>query len=439
MPTLSIIGGGAAGMCAAIRARQIQKEKFPNSNLRITIYERNPRLGIKIRISGGGKCNITHEGDMMAVLREGFQLSNEKNFLKPSFFHLSNTQVLNWLHERHVETYTRDNGRVFPVSGRAEDVLEVFETLLQENEIEVLTFSRVLDLKPKEQGFSLIVEIKAFVKEVFSDSVIISTGGVSYSKTGTTGDGIKFAKKMGHKIENPLAALAPIYFHEKPKKDWVGVSLRDVTLFARNSSNEIPKIRGDVLITHIGISGPACLSISRHVAENITANHTEKNSNPFPIEMCVDFLPEKNEQDLQLSLIEYGQRNSTQLVKTLIGTLIPNALVEDFFLQSENQLDQKWNSLQKEKRKSIASILKSFKLGRVLEVPIEKGEVSAGGVSLKDVNPKTMQSRLIQNLYFAGEVLDVAGEVGGFNLQAAYSTGWVSGEHAALQMLQSKG
>jgi predicted Rossmann fold flavoprotein len=244
------------------------------------------------------------------------------------------------------------------------------------------------------------------------------------------------AKKLGHHIQEPLAALAPIYFEKKPKHDWIGVSLRSVGLIARTSNSTL-KASGDVLITHLGISGPACLSLSRSVAElihsmnqNSALTAAEKITNIF-----IDFMESKSAEEIEHSFLNYANQFSTQQVKTHISTLLPNAFIEDFFSQASAPLDIKWNVLSKPGRKKIVAVLKSFLLGSVREVPIEKGEVSAGGVSLKEVDSKTMRSRIVKNLFFAGEILDIAGEVGGFNLQAAYSTGWVAGEHAALQLL----
>lgn len=399
----------------------LRKHQIADDAFRIAIAERNSRLGIKIRISGGGKCNITHAGAMIEVLSKGFLRQSEQRFLKPSFFELSNNAVLSWLHSKGVQTLTRENGRIFPRSGKADDVLCVFETLLSEHSIEVLLNTHVQNVRKENSVF--VADIGG--AQLRSEHLLIATGGVSYPKTGTTGDGLRFAKMFGHTIVNPISALAPIYFTQKPPSDLVGISLRHVELIAESSTRKLTR-RGDVLITHLGISGPACLSISREVAEALTAE---------PVSLFVDFFPDDSPEALERQFISFQTARACQFVRTFFEERLPNAIVPTLFAQACVPLEQKWNCLPKPMRRSLTAISKKYFLGDVQDVPIERGEVSAGGVALHEVNPKTMRSRLVLNLYFAGEVLDVAGEVGGFNLQAAYSTGWVAGESVAKAFL----
>ncbi|MGQ9806273.1 MAG: NAD(P)/FAD-dependent oxidoreductase [Chlorobiales bacterium] len=420
-----IIGGGAAGMCAALGARSLLRQKgIPDNACRIGIAERNNRLGIKIRISGGGKCNITHAGSMMSVLAEGFFRQSEQRFLKPSFFELSNDVVLSWLHDKGVQTLTRENGRIFPKSGKADDVLCVFEELLSEHCIEVLLNAHVRHIR-KENGV-FIAEVGE--THIESQYLLIATGGISYSKTGTTGDGLRFAKQFGHTVINPISALAPIYFTQKPQSDLIGISLRNTLLIAETPTRIFTR-RGDVLITHLGISGPACLSISREVAEALA---TER------ISLFVDFFPDESAEVLERQFILFQTARAGQFVRTFFEERLPNAVVAPLLTQAEVPLEQKWNSLSKQMRRKLTAVSKKYFLSVVKEVPLERGEVSAGGVALFEVSPKTMRSRLVPNLYFAGEVLDVAGEVGGFNLQAAYSTGWVAGKSVAKSLLAER-
>lgn len=412
-------------MCAALGARTLLREHhIPDSACRIALAERNNRLGIKIRISGGGKCNITHAGDMASVLAEGFFRQSEQRFLKPCFFELPNDAVLSWLHNKGVQTLTRDNGRIFPRSGKADDVLCVFEELLSEHSIDVLLNAHVHSVQRENGGF--IADVGG--TKIQSEQLLIATGGVSYSKTGTTGDGLRFAKQLGHTVVNPISALAPIYFVEKPPAHIIGISLRDVDLIAESPTSVFTR-RGDVLITHLGISGPACLSISRDVAEASTTAR---------VSLFVDFFPDESAEVLEQKFVSFQTERSGQFVRTFFEERLPNAIVSPLLAQAEVPIEQKWNSLPKPMRRKLTAVSKKYFLGIVKEVPIERGEVSAGGVSLREVNPKTMQSRLVANLYFAGEVLDIAGEVGGFNLQAAYSTGWVAGESVAKTLLAER-
>jgi predicted Rossmann fold flavoprotein len=427
MQTLSahivIVGGGAAGMCAAIGARQhLRRCGVADEQFHIVILERNARLGIKIRISGGGKCNISHDGDMMSVLEKGFLRPQERRFLKPSFFGLTNRQVVEWLHQNGVATYTRPNGRIFPLSGKATDVLSAFENMLREHRISVFTNALVRDVERQNSHFLVHLDNLVFQAQ----AVILATGGVSYSKTGTTGDGLRFAEKLGHRIVKPRAALAPIYLTPPPPAELVGISLRAVKLIAKSAAHTAARV-DDVLITHLGISGPATLSLSREVAE------ASENS---PVEMFLDFFPTQSPDELELLLCQVQHEHATQFLRTFLEGKLPNALVPFLLEAAGVAYQQKWSHLKKEHRRKLLHVLKAYPLGTVKEVPLERGEVSAGGVALSDINPKTMESRLVPNFYVAGEALDIAGEVGGFNLQGAYSTGWLAGVSAA-QKIQS--
>jgi hypothetical protein len=427
MQTLSahivIVGGGAAGMCAAIGARQhLRRCGVADEQFHIVILERNARLGIKIRISGGGKCNISHDGDMMSVLEKGFLRPQERRFLKPSFFGLTNRQVVEWLHQNGVATYTRPNGRIFPLSGKATDVLSAFENMLREHRISVFTNALVRDVERQNSHFLVHLDNLVFQAQ----AVILATGGVSYSKTGTTGDGLRFAEKLGHRIVKPRAALAPIYLTPPPPAELVGISLRAVKLIAKSAAHTAARV-DDVLITHLGISGPATLSLSREVAE------ASENS---PVEMFLDFFPTQSPDELELLLCQVQHEHATQFLRTFLEGKLPNALVPFLLEAAGVAYQQKWSHLKKEHRRKLLHVLKAYPLGTVKEVPLERGEVSAGGVALSDINPKTMESRLVPNFYVAGEALDIAGEVGGFNLQGAYSTGWLAGVSAS-QKIQS--
>ena len=418
-----IVGGGAAGMCAALGARQhLRQCGIGDEHVQIVILERNARLGIKIRISGGGKCNISHDGDMMSVLEKGFLRPQERRFLKPSFFGLTNRQVVEWLHQNGVATYTRPNGRIFPLSGKATDVLSAFENMLREHRISVFTNALVRDVERQNSHFLVHLDNLVFQAQ----AVILATGGVSYSKTGTTGDGLRFAEKLGHRIVKPRAALAPIYLTPPPPAELVGISLRAVKLIAKSAAHTAARV-DDVLITHLGISGPATLSLSREVAE------ASENS---PVEMFLDFFPTQSPDELELLLCQVQHEHATQFLRTFLEGKLPNALVPFLLEAAGVAYQQKWSHLKKEHRRKLLHVLKAYPLGTVKEVPLERGEVSAGGVALSDINPKTMESRLVPNFYVAGEALDIAGEVGGFNLQGAYSTGWLAGVSAS-QKIQS--
>ena len=393
-------------MSAAIAARR--GAEASGIACSITLLERNQRLGTKIRISGGGKCNVTHQGTPAEMLEQGFLRLNERRFLRNALYGFSSSDLLELLHSRGVETEVRPDGKVFPLSGDASSVALAFEELLKE--AETLT----------------------------ADAVILATGGVSYSATGTTGDGLVIARKLGHTIKEPSAALAPVFTLKAPPASLSGVSLRSAGLVASAGGKCIER-RGDLLFTHRGFSGPAALSLSRDIAELCRDFGSAS--------LFADLFPEHNPAELDHQLLQHARKHGAQMVRKFLqicpiapslkkgfieapyGT-IPTALVPFIIRHALLEIDITWSTLQKEQRQSLLTVLKRFPLGTVRNVPLDQGEVSAGGILLGEVNPKTMQSRVLPNLFLCGELLDYAGEIGGYNLQAAISTGWTAGINA---------
>ena len=417
--SIAIIGGGAGGIFAALGASNAAKEK--GAILDIHLFERNPRLGIKILISGGGKCNITHEGKVDDVLKEGFPHTNEHRFLKHALYRYTNLDVLQLLECHGVHWHARENGRIFPNSGRAEDVLGAFEGELRAANIFVHSKSRITSIHYADYCWHLLAD----GVEYRTDAVILATGGTSYRKVGTTGDGLDYAAQLGHTIVPVRAALAPIYLKHPPEQECIGIALRSAQLYVMRGDTILSKSSGDILLTHKGLSGPATLDISRDATLCLEDS---------PIHMKGNLLGNDRENVLQ-QLISGQQSRAQQQVKTWLEEMLPNRFVPYVFDQAEIPLDRKWHALTREERARLLAALTRFDFGEVSEIPIDRGEVTAGGVNLKEVDPKTMMSQLAKGLFFAGEMLDIAGEIGGYNLQAAYSTGWVAGEEAVKYLL----
>ncbi len=430
--TILIIGGGAAGISAAIAARR--SAEHLGKSCTITLLERNARPGTKIRISGGGKCNVTHRGTPAELLDKGFLRLNEKRFLRHAFYAFSNSNLLDLLRSRGVEFAERADGKVFPISGEASSVVVAFEELLRKSSVQQHFSSRVRSVERKGELFLVTVADASFTAEV----VILATGGVSYSRTGTTGDGLAIARALGHSIKSSVAALAPVYTQKAPPASLSGISLRSAALVASAGGRSVER-RGDLLFTHRGISGPVALSLSRDIAELCTEFGSAS--------LFADFFPELSLAELEEQLLLHARKSGAQMVRKFLqscamaphrgaftetphGT-IPTAIVP--FLMHHATIENlvTWSSLPKEKRQLLITTLKRFPLGTAGNVPLDQGEVSAGGVVLGEVNPKTMQSRIIPKLFLCGELLDYAGEIGGFNLQAAFSTGWMAGSYAA--------
>ncbi len=414
--SIVIVGGGAAGMIAAWRAASL--------GAKVILLEKNKNLGIKILISGGGKCNITNGSDVNTMLKQ-FQ-NNESRFLKFALHTFTNDQLLTVINNEGVETYTREDGKVFPKSHHAEDVLNALQNLLERNDVEILLQTPVKEIYRNDNG---TFNVKTNREIITASKVIVATGGSSYQKTGTTGDGFRWIQKLGHTIVPIRPALTPIILHPTPPSIWQGTPIRDCKLMAiaqgSNQAQSIPisEWNGDVLITHFGISGPATLEISRNAFLEF-----EKGTK---IDMCVDFYPEMTIEQLDEKIIKEISKNPLRSMLTLTEYLIPQKLAELMLMQLTIDYSKILNQLSKNDRLALVKKLKRYTLGVVKDIPLDRGEVTAGGAPLDEVNPTTMESKIVPGLYLCGEVLDIAGPVGGYNLQAAFSTGYVAGENAA--------
>lgn len=403
-----VIGGGAAGILAAYRAAIL--------GAKVLLLEKTPRLGTKILISGGGKCNITHDGDVKDVLR-AFR-PNEAKFLRPSMYTFTNRAVVEMLTSRGLTVYTRPDGRIFPVDKTAKDVVAILARYLEEAGVQIRLSTPVSGIHLTENG-RLVVQTPA--GGCAARAVVVAVGGSSYPNSGTTGDGWVWARALGHRVEHVRAALAPMDL-ENARPDWSGVPVRECVLKARQAGKEIARWSGDLLFTHHGISGPTALGISREVAEAKGRGQ---------VELEIDVLPSRSFEALSEDLVTWTKQNPKKKIQSFAEELLPNRVVVPFLELAEVDPATLAGQLDRKARNRLINWLKQWRLGEVGRVPLDKGEVVAGGVSLDEVDPQTMASAKVRGLYLCGEVLDVAGPVGGYNLQAAFSTGWVAGENAA--------
>lgn len=441
--TLLIVGAGASGMLAAISARKTARELgVADEQLRIVLLERNPKPGNKIAISGGGHCNLTHDADVKSLLEKGFLRKNEQRFLRHAIHHFSNADLLALFGRYGLKTEAREDGRVFPVSGRAGEVLDLLRRMVDESAATVVTNARADRLECAGSRFA----VHSGERQFEADAVILATGGASWGSAGTTGDGNRLAASVGHSIEPVMPALAPNYFTAPPRAELVGITLRNILLLA-SAEDASDSRRGDVLISHRGISGPACLSLSRSVA----GFHASGKK----VTISVDLFPGHEAGTLSAFILEEAARHGTRQVRTFLQRTplaperldapdassttetIPNAFADEVMRQAGIDREVTMSGLTKAQRLALVSTLKRLVLGTVKKVPLDRAEVSAGGVSLVEIDPKTMQSKLHSRLYCCGELLDYAGEVGGFNLQAAFSTGWLAGSHAARSLFDN--
>ncbi len=452
-PDVVVVGAGAAGIFAAWRAASL--------GARVVLIEKTARIGTKILISGGGKCNVAHAGPIEDVLK-AFR-PNEARFLRPACYRLKNDTIVGMMTDRGLRVYTRDDGRVFPVDQTAKDVVAILRGYLDEAGVEVRLETPVEEVVAAEgriggvrvgvatapkQGYrkGACFGAKALLNEVLSSSdlsprlplqdeplgegefldcprVVLATGGSSYPNSGTTGDGWPWTIALGHRLVRTHAALAPVYLRlDEGHAERSGVALRNPVLRARLGGKEIARWQGDLLFTHHGVSGPAALGVSRIVAERQPEGEAS---------LEIDLVPDESYEALSSRLLVYSSANPRRLVASFVDGLVPERLVGGLLKDAGVEGTLSFSRLDKKARNRLANVLKAWPLGPVRAVPLEKGEVVAGGVSLDEVDPQTMRSRLVRGLYLCGEVLDVAGPVGGYNLQAAFATGFVAGETAA--------
>lgn len=417
--TIVVVGAGAAGILAAWRAASL--------GAKVILLEKTNRIGTKILISGGGKCNICHDGPIEDVLRAFRQ--NEARFLRPSVYRWPNTQIIEMLTSRGLKVYTRPNGRIFPVNQTAKDVVAIYRHYLDEAGVE---------LKLETPATGLMLEgdratgVRTLVADYPADRVIVAVGGSSYPNSGTTGDGWAWARSLGHTIVPIRAALAPIYL--RPGMVWnpdmSGVALRDIVLKARFGGKVIERWRDDLLFTHHGISGPTALAVSRVCAE-VLAEKSASSESSDSVVLEVDLRPDDSPEAVSAWATAFAMENPRKTVASMLG-LVPESLRDT--LASSAQIDPNGplSQLDRRGRNRLVEAIKGWRLGEIRTIPLEKGECVAGGVSLDEVDPQTMRSNKCENLFLCGEMLDIAGPVGGYNLQAAFATGYVAGESAAV-------
>jgi hypothetical protein len=408
-----VVGAGAAGIIAAWRAASLGAP--------VTLLEKNDRIGIKILISGGGKCNITHAGPIEEVLR-AFR-PNEARFIRPACYRFTNEDIVGMLTREGLEVYTRPDGRIFPAHGNAKDVVRILQGYLEEAGVRIRLNTAVTGIEADAGGVS---GVRVGDQLLPSRHVVLCVGGSSYPGSGTTGDGWPWAAALGHTIVKVRAALAPIFLDPKPPEEWAGVAVRDCVLRARRAGKEIARWRDDLLFTHRGVSGPTVLGISREVAEAQSGGQ---------VFLEVDARPDQSHEALSADLQQWAKEHPRQRVVGWLDAFLPSRLVEPVLASAEVPAETAGAYLDRKQRNRLASIVKAWPIGRAEHVPLEKGEVVAGGISLDEVDPRTMRSHRCAGLYLAGEILDVAGPVGGYNLQAAFATGYVAGETAAKDFL----
>ena len=411
MQRVIVVGGGPSGMMAAATAAE--------NGAKVTLLEKKEQVGKKLKITGKGRCNITS-----ALKGEHFISGYAGNgrFLYSALKQFSNQDLIDFFDKRGLATVTERGQRVFPASGQAEEVVQVLYRNMQNNGVEVICNRRVQGL---EIAGSQIEGVKAEQGVFPCDAAIITTGGMSYPGTGSTGDGYDWARAAGHRIIPPRPGLVPLMAKEEWVKELQGLSLKNVEASAyRLDGSRINQEFGEMLFTHFGVSGPIILSMSRDIGE-VLYNRREK------VRLCIDLKPALTEEKLDERLQRDLDIYSRHQFKNSLDRLLPKKLIPVIVALSTIDGNKESNQVTRAERRKLLQLLKSLEITITATRPINEAIVTAGGVDVKGINPKTMESKLVKGLYFAGEILDVDGYTGGFNLQAAFSTGYLAGKLAA--------
>lgn len=404
MSKVIVVGGGAAGMMACHAAAMCGHQ--------VTLLEKNEKLGKKIYITGKGRCNLTNASDMEVLFAN--VMSNRK-FLYSAFYTFDNNQVIDLFEMNGMATKTERGNRVFPVSDHSSDVISTMAKVLKNDNVEVKLNTTVQSLIIKEnKACGVIVN----GKEISADNVILCTGGLSYPSTGSTGDGYEFAKKAGHRIIDCTPSLVPFNIREEWVKDLQGLSLKNSAVTIYDEKKKLYSDFGEMLFTHFGVSGPMILSASG----NIKAAEFAK-----PLKLLIDLKPAMTEEQLDKRILRDFDENKNKQFRNSVSKLLPSKLIPIIIDLSGIDPDKKVNEISKEERNHFVHLLKNLTMTINGLRGWNEAIITKGGINVKDVNPSTMESKLVSNLFFAGEVLDLDAMTGGYNLQIAWSTGYLAG------------
>ena len=398
MARVIIVGGGPAGIMAALSAAK---------NNEVILIEKNKEIGMKLRLTGGGRCNITNNRD----IEEFFdKIVNNNKFLYSALYTFSNYSLLEYLSSKGLEYKVELDEKVYTKSDKADEVIDLLKDDLINNDVNIKYNTTITDLIIEDNVIKGV--ITSYGEKVLGDKIIITTGGKSFPNTGSDGTMYSVLEKYGHTITPIYAALIPLVIKEEFVKKLQGVSMKDVVVSAKIKKKKIEK-RGDMLFTHFGISGPAVLKLSSYVNKALTEGK---------VEITLDFLKDKSKEEI--SKIMRSNTNKT-VFNNLKGVLPQNFLKVVFEILGLSEI--KASDLKKEDEYKVIEYMKEMKLTARETLTIKAAQVTSGGVKVKEINASTMESKLIKNLYFAGEVIDVDAETGGYNLQIAFSTGYLAG------------
>lgn len=412
MSKVAVIGGGAAGMMAAIAAAQ--------NGHQVSLYEKNEKLGKKIFITGKGRCNLTNDCEVEELLEA---VCVNRKFLYSAFYGFTSQDTIAFFEEQGMRTKTERGNRVFPASDHSSDVIRALsdkmkncgvkvhlntevETVLSDREGEDSDRRRICGIRLKDG------------REISADAVIVATGGISYRSTGSTGDGYRFAEEAGHSITQLSPSLVPI----ETQGDWAsrmqGLSLRNVEVTVLDGKKEIYSGFGEMMFTHFGVTGPLILTASSQIQKKLAVH---------PLQMYIDLKPALSPEQLDARILREFEAGKNKQFKNVIGTLFPAKLIPVMIERSGIPAEKAIHDISREERHALITLTKQFPLTLTRLRDYNEAIITRGGISVKEIDPATMESKKVSGLYFAGEVLDLDAVTGGFNLQIAWSTGYAAG------------
>ncbi len=404
-----IIGGGPAGLMAACRASEL--------GARVLLLEKNKQLGIKLLTTGGGRCNITNYIENYKDLASCY--GKNGRFLLSAYSKFGVTELLNFFKAQGIETKLEKNNQIFPVSDKAKDILNVLTNYIAKNRGLIRNEASVKKIIIRDKKIDKLILNNG--EELSAKNYILATGGRSYPLTGSTGDAYEWLRNFGHTIIKIKPGLTPIILKDIFIKEIEGLSLNKVKLNLFEESKKVLDLTGDIIFTAKGISGPAALNLSSHLSEIKNNSYIE-----------LDLFPELNEVEFDNHLQNLFNSKGKKDFKNILADLLKPKFIPLIVKLGNFKDDKKANSINKEERKTLLNLLKHFKISILKLESFDRAMITVGGLDIKEVDPKTMRSKLISNLYIAGELLDINGPTGGYNLQICWSTGYIAGENAAV-------
>ena len=412
MSRILVIGGGAAGMMAAVSAAA-------NGN-QVELFEKNEKLGKKLFITGKGRCNITNAADL-----EDFfpAVTSNPKFLYSAFYSFTNEQVISFFEKLGVKTKVERGGRIFPESDHSSDVIQALKREMDRLQVKVNLNSEVKELIVEE--IAAVKSVKGIRlssgKKISGDAVIVATGGISYPSTGSTGDGYRFAGKCGHKVTELSPSLVPMEVKEWYAGELMGLSLRNIEIRITDGKKKLYQEFGEMLFTHYGVTGPVILSASSIVGKRLKDKE---------LTLHIDLKPALTEEQLDKRVLREFEANHNRQFKNAVDSLFPSKLRPVIVELSGIPEEKKVHEITKEERLRFVRLIKDFTMTLTGLRGYNEAIITKGGVSVREIDPGTMESRLVNGLYFAGEVLDLDAVTGGYNLQIAWSTGYLAGVNA---------